>query len=67
MLMSRTPIEARLTYLVLLIEGSHNTRYYGLKAHYYTSPVIGSGRTFLIQGNVLIEESALNYLSTYLM
>ena len=38
------------------MEGMHYTRYYGMKAHYYTY-LVEDGRT--IQGDALNEESAL--------
>ena len=60
---SMARLERRLTIkltrfsLVVSIEGTHYTRYYITNAPYYTNLV---ERGCTIQGDVLIEESALN-------
>ena len=48
--------------LIVLIEGTHYTRSYGLRAQYYKNIVEG-GR--MIQGVILIEESALHEVERY--
>ena len=49
--------------MVVLIEGTHYTRYYGMKVHDFSYLVKG-GRT--IQGDVEIEERALNEVVGYM-
>ena len=49
-------------WLYYIIKGTHYTRYYDVKEHFYKNLVEG-GRTF--QGDLLIEDSALNEVVRY--